>query len=554
MSIKVSSTEQLLEALRNENSEIILNEGVYNLDKPLLIANSENILLKGEGDVIISGASKILNKGEYPNSIFVNGKRRNKASSYKVQASAWNRCDRDDFTFSNPAEEYEDRTIYNGFLTNHKELLDENPKNIEFYFNVGWNQNIANGSISKKIDEKIYLGLEQSQFRILQMKGLRVGAPTEIKNIRCALEEGTFYHDKVNSIIEYIPTENELTNGYEVLYPVVETLVNITNSKNIIFSNLSFKYTTWQYPSKNGFSEIQSTTYDDIDKSDTDIFTVPKAAVYIDYSESVSFNNCRFTSLGGTGIHLGRGCKNNSISSCKFYDIAGGAIIIGYFENSDAHQNNEKHINFNTRIENNEIHDIGILYNGACGILAGYVNTLKIYDNLLYNIAYTGISIGWGWGRPDPFAKLIFNTDVIEPYSQPTILKNNHIRGNEIHHIMQQMHDGAGIYTLSNQDGSVIEDNYIHDNTDAEDEPIVKIYVKKSYLLGVTTKWGKLSKRKGFPGGIYLDECSSGITIRNNRIENVAVNYFYHDTGVPGIFESNSFDIEKLDNPILSFD
>ena len=125
MSIRVSSTEQLLEALRNKNSEINLNEGVYNLDKPLLIANSENILLKGEGDVIISGASKILNKGEYPNSIFVNGKRRNKASSYKVQASAWNRCDRDDFTFSNPAEEYEDRTIYNGFLTNHKELLDE---------------------------------------------------------------------------------------------------------------------------------------------------------------------------------------------------------------------------------------------------------------------------------------------------------------------------------------------------------------------------------------------------------------------------------------------
>ncbi len=62
--------------------------------------------------------------------------------------------------------------------------MDENPKNIEFYFNVGWNQNIANGYISEKIDEKIYLGLEQSQFRMLQMKGLRVGAPTEIKNIK----------------------------------------------------------------------------------------------------------------------------------------------------------------------------------------------------------------------------------------------------------------------------------------------------------------------------------------------------------------------------------
>ena len=41
---------------------------------------------------------------------------------------------------------------------------------------------------------------------------------------------------------------------------------------------------------------------------------------------------------------------------------------------------------------------------------------------------------------------------------------------------------------------------------------------------------GKISKRKGYPGGIYLDECSAGITVRNNRIENVACDYYYHDT------------------------
>jgi hypothetical protein len=117
---------------------------------------------------------------------------------------------------------------------------------------------------------------------------------------------------------------------------------------------------------------------------------------------------------------------------------------------------------------------------------------------------------------------------------------------------MTVMHDGAAVYTLSNQDGSYIEDNYIHDNGGANDEPIEKIYRKRSYITKGTTKWGHLSKRKGFPGGIYLDECSAGFTVRNNKIKNVAVNYYYHDTGVPGIFEANSFDIEVLDNPIIS--
>lgn len=554
MSTRVINTKQLLEAIKKENQEIILNEGTYNLEEPLNLTGKVNLILRGEGNVIISGASKLIKKGVYPNSIFVNNVRRNKSSAYKVQASAWNRCEREDFIFHNAIDQHNGNTIYEGFLTSNNELLNENPKNMEFYFNVGWNQNIASGLKSRIIEDKVYIGLEPSQFKLLQTKGLRVGAPTEVKNIKCALKEGTFYHDKEKSVIEYLPTELEIQNGFNILYPVLETLICVKDSKNIKFSNLSFKYTTWEYPSKNGFSERQSTTYDDITKSSIDTFAVPKAAVYVEYSEDIIFTQCKFLNLGGTGIHLSRGCKNNSILCSEFYDIAGGAVIIGNFEYTDAHPNDDKDINYNTIIKDNEIHDIGVLYNGACGILAGYVNTLKIFNNLLYNIAYTGISVGWGWGRPDPCANLIFNTDVQVPYLKPTILKNNHIKGNEIHHIMQQMHDGAGIYTLSNQDGSIIEDNYIHDNTDANDEPVTKIYVKKSYLLGVTTKWGRLSKRKGFPGGIYLDECSSGITVRNNRIENVAVNYYYHDTGVPGIFETNSFDVEKLENPILSYD
>lgn len=557
MSINVYTVKELQQAIDDKVELIILNEGIYELKEPIIIENMANLKIMAKGSVVISGASKSMIKESYPNSIFVNNERRYKSSAYKVTASAWSRCEREDFEFHNPIEDYDNRKIYAGFLTTHLELFNEAPENLEFIFNVGWTQNMANGLLSEKLNDKVYLGLDYLQFSTLQKKRVtRVGAPTELRNVKSALVEGTFYHDKTNGTIDYKPTPEELTNGYEILYPTLENLVIIKNCKNVSFQNITFSYTTWKYPSQHGFCETQATTYSNLEhiQNNKDRYLIPEATVQISYSDDVSFINCEFSHLGATGIHIGRGCKNNKILDSKIYDIGGTAIVVSAFEEHDAHPENDEEINYKTLIKNNEIHDIGTLYNGACGILAGYVRNIMIYDNLIYNIAYTGISVGWGWGMVDPIGHLTFNSSVKIPYTKPTIMENNHIKGNEIHHIMTQMHDGAGIYTLSNQDGSVIENNYIHDNGDNQGEPIEGIYVKKSYLLGVTTKWGKLSKRKGFPGGIYLDECSSGFTVKNNRIENVACNYYYHDTGAPGIFETNSFDVERLDNPIISYD
>ncbi|HXK72037.1 MAG TPA: right-handed parallel beta-helix repeat-containing protein [Clostridia bacterium] len=556
MYTEVSSIEMLRKAIEEKKEFIRINEGFYEIDEPLILDNVNNLKIVGNGNVVISGAKKIMNKSTYPNSLFVNNIRRFKSSAYKVEASAWNRCEREDFIFHKSVEKYDSRDIFSGFLTDHIELYKEKPENIEFVFNVGWTQNMANGKSSEKNGDKVLINLDYNQFKLLQTKNVtRVGAPTELKNLKYALKKATFYHDKNEGKIEYIPTDDEVKNGYEVMYPVAEQLVILKNCKNICFENITFSHTTWEYPSKKGFCEMQSTIYKNLNEGlDSTKREIPVSAVDISYSTEVTFNKCEFSHLGATGIYLGRGCKNSKIIDSKIFDIAGCGIIVGGFEVRDAHPDDEDSINYKTLIENNKIFDIGVLYSGACGILAGYVNSIKIYNNLIYNIAYTGISLGWGWGTIDPIAHLIFNSSVKEPFTKPTILKNNHVKGNEIHHIMTSMHDGAGIYTLSNQDGTIIEDNYIHDNGNNEDEPVKKIYIKKSYLLGVTTKWGKISKRKGYPGGIYLDECSAGITVRNNRIENVACDYYYHDTGVPGIFETNKFDVEPLDNPILSFD
>lgn len=43
------------------------------------------------------------------------------------------------------------------------------------------------------------------------------------------------------------------------------------------------------------------------------------------------------------------------------------------------------------------IHNVGHEFPGNCGITAFYSRGLRLLHNEIYNIPYTGISVGWGW-------------------------------------------------------------------------------------------------------------------------------------------------------------
>ena len=43
------------------------------------------------------------------------------------------------------------------------------------------------------------------------------------------------------------------------------------------------------------------------------------------------------------------------------------------------------------------IHNVGHEFPGNCGITAFYSRGLRILHNEIYDIPYTGISVGWGW-------------------------------------------------------------------------------------------------------------------------------------------------------------
>jgi len=101
-----------------------------------------------------------------------------------------------------------------------------------------------------------------------------------------------------------------------------------------------------------------------------------------------------------------------------------------------------------------------------------------VSSNEIRDLPYTGISVGWSWNP------------------MPTVCEGHLIAANNIHHVMQLLSDGGGIYTLGRQPGTVLRGNIIHD---------------------VPTNSGRAESN-----GVFMDEGSSEMLLENNIIYNVA--------------------------------
>ena len=110
-------------------------------------------------------------------------------------------------------------------------------------------------------------------------------------------------------------------------------------------------------------------------------------------------------------------------------------------------------------------------------IALGYVRHCTVSRNYVSRVNYSGICVGWGWTPMD------------------TGMKDNHIVGNKVIYYACQLYDAGGIYTLSNQPGSVISGNIIS-------APYPAPYA---------------TNNRGFR--IYLDARTDGFTIENNKTE-----------------------------------
>lgn len=334
--------------------------------------------------------------------------------------------------------------------------------------------------------------------------------------------EGEWYLDARASKLYYIPRKGEDMGGAEVIAPAVETLVQVAGTpdepvKDVTFEGITFSYATWMRPSVSGHAPLQAGMYmteayklrPKMDRPNGDHkldnqgwVGRPAAAVSLNCAENVSFTKCTFEHNASTGLDYHLYIKGGTVDHCTFRDIGGNGILAGGFspEGFEAHKpydpTDRRIICTGLNITNNLITDVTNEDWGCVGIGAGFVRDIRICNNEISDVSYTGISVGWGWNQ------------------QPCSMANNLISGNLIYNYAKHMYDTAGIYTLGAQPHSLIEGNVVRD-----------IYTP-SYVHD-PEHWFYL----------YTDEGSSGITVRNNWTP--AEKYLKNANGPGNTWENN---------------
>jgi hypothetical protein len=302
---------------------------------------------------------------------------------------------------------------------------------------------------------------------------------------------------------------------------MLETLVRIEGTADtpvcgIRFEQVSFAHTTWRRPSFEGHVPLQAGMYlTDAYKLRPQMIRVnnhkldnqgwlgrASAAVEASWCDDITFSGCTFTHNGGSGLDFSFGAHQCAVTHCTFSDIGMNGCVAGSFS-PPAHETHKPYAPAELREICNHITIADCLFDditnddwGCVAIAAGYVADTKIEHNEIREVSYTGISLGWGWNR------------------NRVCMHDNRVHGNLIHHYAKHMYDVAGIYTLGNQPGTLIDENVVYD----------------IYTPGYAHDphhWFYL----------YTDEGSSNITVRDNWTPEEK--YLQNANGPGNVWENN---------------
>jgi len=276
---------------------------------------------------------------------------------------------------------------------------------------------------------------------------------------------GEWFLDRKTGKVYMKPLSEHADGNFAAIAPAVDKLMLLEGRQNkaleyMRFESLTFKYSSWSLE-----GEFYNGHQADVEVG---------AAIMGDFLRNVTFKRCKFTGLGRYAVWLRKGCVNNRVTECEFYDLGAGAVQVG---------ENKRHslkIDYETthnEISNNHIHHCGVVWFGSVGIWVGPASYTRIAKNHIHDLPYSGLSVGWQWR------------------ALPSGAHHNIIENNYIHDILLAMSDGGGIYTLGLQPGTVIRNNVIHDSPG----------------------WQPL----GWANGIYMDQGSSEMIIENNLVARV---------------------------------
>jgi hypothetical protein len=305
-------------------------------------------------------------------------------------------------------------------------------------------------------------------------QGQEIQNPTWLENARELLDTpGEWYLDKTAGDLFYMPKAGQNLATATVTIPRVQDLVDLNGTvdhpvSNVSFQGITFSYSTWLAPSSSdgliegqaGFRIVGSNN-PDFDSTRLNWVKTP-GAVNVSYGHDVAFDGNTFTHLGAVGLNLNTGTQRTDITGNVFKEIAGTGIQVGGTDVIDHHPTDPRSITKDNTVSNNVVTNVADQYTGSLGIMAAYTDHTVITHNKVYDLPYSGISVGWGWGLTDKGGDINYpGNSGVPVYTTPTTSQNNVISNNQISDIMKLQADGGAIYTLSTNPGGVVFGNYI---------------------------------------------------------------------------------------------
>jgi hypothetical protein len=321
---------------------------------------------------------------------------------------------------------------------------------------------------------------------------------------------GEWFLNRRTGVLSYWPMPGENPDKAEAVAPALNELVRIEGKPednrfvdHVTLRGISFQHSDWQMGPE-GWSSTQAAV------------NVP-AAIIADGARYCAIEQCEVTHIGTYGIWLRHGAKQCRVQQNRLFDLGAGGVRVGedHMAATDAAESTDN------LVDNNHIRDGGRVFAAGVGIWVAQSSGNRISHNDIHDLSYSGMSIGWNWGR------------------EPNRTRDNIIEFNHVHNLVHGVLSDAGlIYTLGVSPGSVIRNNIFHDIWPYSNPPFGwGIYLDAhcgDYLVENNLVYNTLS------GGLMYNNGGHAHTIRNNifaRSANVAL-WPYSDKK-PSTFRNN---------------
>ena len=496
---------------------VLFKGGEYFLNKPLEITNLETggkkdslIFSAMQGEkVTLSGGRKITQweksgkgvfKAKVPagtdfRQLYVNGK-------MAIRARTPNREDDRDFGpyYRGLGFDLKNQTI----KVNASEIPKMNHTgDVEMVFNQHWYQSrFRIESIKTEKDTAFITPMQPARKHFFQLYAsmLKPGKPCYFENAREFLDQSNeWYLDKTENVLYYIPDQGTDLRQTEVVYPVLESIVLISGEAtkpayNLSLKNLRLACSNWTKPSRDGMiatQAVQGRGYSSLD--DTGI-------IQVKFADNFSAIHCEVLGAGYQGIVFSKGVRNSKILYCHLDQISANGIVI---DTSKKPFPPDSLFCKNDQVADNLIENFGMHYTNGMAIFASCVAGLVVENNEIRFSPYSGMQIGNHYG------------DNISG------MRDNVIRRNNIHHVMQLHDDGGAIYTLALQPGTRIVQNWMHDfgkSIWADEYPVNGVFLDNNsgYIRVQDNVFTNLN-----PAIFHIKEqCAGNATTRDNILDN----------------------------------